>query len=179
MNLKAVGLLLSVAFVFGVFIGATVFPIVQTRIVDSVVFGAYFSPNHGCTEQVVSWVDNANSSIHILIYSFTSDRIADALVRAHNRNTQISIVFELDNIAQAGSEYQRLIDAGINVRDDANSGLMHDKVMIVDGKVVLTGSFNWTSSAENTNNENLIIITSTNIASVYENEFQKIWDSAQ
>jgi phosphatidylserine/phosphatidylglycerophosphate/cardiolipin synthase-like enzyme len=54
---------------------------------------------------------------------------------------------------------------------------MHDKIMIVDGKVVLTGSFNWSNNAENENNENLLIITSTSLATTYENEFQKIWNT--
>lgn len=149
MNLKPVNLLLSLAFVLGVFIGVTVIPKEQTQIVDSVVSGVYFSPSDGCAEQVIFWIDNANSSIHILIYSFTLDIVADALIRAHSGNTQISMVFERENIAQSGSEYPRLIDAGIDVRGDTNSEFMHDKVMIVDGKVVLTGSFNWTSNAQN------------------------------
>jgi phosphatidylserine/phosphatidylglycerophosphate/cardiolipin synthase-like enzyme len=55
---------------------------------------------------------------------------------------------------------------------------MHDKIMIVDGKIVLTGSFNWSNNAENENNENLLIITSTSLATTYENEFQKIWNSS-
>jgi phosphatidylserine/phosphatidylglycerophosphate/cardiolipin synthase-like enzyme len=55
---------------------------------------------------------------------------------------------------------------------------MHDKVMIVDEKVVLTGSYNWSAHAENENNENLVVIISENLASIYENEFQKIWNTA-
>lgn len=55
---------------------------------------------------------------------------------------------------------------------------MHDKVMVVDGKMVLTGSYNWSSQAENENNEDLVVTTSDNVAGIYESEFQKIRSAA-
>jgi phosphatidylserine/phosphatidylglycerophosphate/cardiolipin synthase-like enzyme len=179
MHLKTTGILVMVAFLLGAFAGIAVLPKMQVERSDSVVSGVYFSPKGGCASQVIFWIDKANSSIHILIYSFTLDNIADALIRARNRNIEVRVVFEQENVGQSGSEYQRLNDAGIDVRSDANSGYMHDKIMIVDGKVVLTGSFNWSSHAENENNENLIVITSAHVADTYESEFQKIWSSAR
>jgi phosphatidylserine/phosphatidylglycerophosphate/cardiolipin synthase-like enzyme len=106
------------------------------------------------------------------------DGIRDALIQAHGRSVQVRVVFEQNNINEAGSEYQNLKNAGVEVRADGNSAYMHDKVMIVDGKVVLTGSYNWSSNAENENNENLVVITSDNVAGTYESEFQKIWNAA-
>jgi phosphatidylserine/phosphatidylglycerophosphate/cardiolipin synthase-like enzyme len=88
------------------------------------------------------------------------------------------MVFEQNSLNDAGNEYQNLKNAGIAVRADGNSAYMHDKVMVVDGKVVLTGSYNWSSQAENENNEDLVVITSDNVASIYESEFQKIWNAA-
>ena len=76
------------------------------------------------------------------------------------------------------SEYQKLKAAGVPVRNDTNPGLMHNKVMIIDGKIVLTGSFNWSVSAEKKNNENLIVIRSLYVARVYEEEFDKIWNNS-
>ncbi|MCJ7425276.1 phospholipase D-like domain-containing protein [Candidatus Bathyarchaeota archaeon] len=167
-----------IVFLLGVYVGASAFSRTQVEKTDSTISSVNFSPNGGCENQVVSWINRANSSIHVLTYSFTLDSVRNALIDAYNRNISIGIVFEHDNIAGSGSEYQNLKNAGIDVRSDTGSGYMHDKVMIVDGKVVLTGSFNWSSNAENENNENLVVITSDNIAAVYENEFQKIWNSA-
>ena len=55
---------------------------------------------------------------------------------------------------------------------------MHNKIMIVDGVVVLTGSFNWSANAENRNDENLIVIKSVEVASLYEEEFRKVWNES-
>jgi phosphatidylserine/phosphatidylglycerophosphate/cardiolipin synthase-like enzyme len=139
------------------------------------VLGVYFSPKGGCEAQVLRWISRANESIHVLIYSFTLDSIDDALVEAYNRGVEIKVVFEKEQISTY-SEYQKLKVAGVLVRNDTNSDLMHDKIMIVDGVIVLTGSFNWSNSAENSNNENLIVINSTSVAAQYEAEFLKIWN---
>ena len=134
---------------------------------NTTVLGIYFSPRGGCESQVIRWIGRANRSIHILIYSFTLDSISDALIEAHNRGVEVKVVFEKNQITKY-SEYQKLRAAGISVRNDTNSGYMHDKVMIIDEVIVLTGSFNWSAHAEKVNNENLIIIKSLYVASVYE-----------
>jgi len=139
------------------------------------VLGIYFSPKGGCEAQVLRWISRANVSIHILIYSFTLDSMDDALVEAYNRGIEIKVVFEKEQISTY-SEYQKLKAAGVLVRNDTNPDLMHDKIMIVDGVIVLTGSFNWSDSAENSNNENLIVINSTYVAAQYEAELWKIWN---
>ncbi len=141
------------------------------------ILGVYFSPKGGCEDQIINWINLANSSIHILIYSFTLDSVSDALIEAYHRGVEVKVVFEKSQIGQY-SEYWKLHQAGIEVRNDTNSRLMHDKVMIVDGVIVLTGSFNWSWAAENSNNENLIVIRSTYIASLYEEEFEKIWSQS-
>lgn len=142
------------------------------------ILGIYFSPRGGCEDELLYWISRANQSLHILIYSFTLDSIGNALVQAHNRLIEVQVVFETSQISQY-SEYQALKDGGVTVRTDTNSDFMHNKVMIVDGIVVLTGSFNWSSHAENENNENLIVIEGIYVASIYEREFTKIWDESQ
>lgn len=141
------------------------------------ILGVYFSPKGGCAETVKYWIEHANSSIHILIYSFTLDSISDELIEAYNRGVEVKVVFEEQQITKY-SEYQKLKAAGIEVRNDTNSNLMHNKIMIVDGVVVLTGSFNWSANAENRNDENLIVIKSVEVASLYEEEFRKVWNES-
>lgn len=142
--------------------------------VEIEILGVYFSPNGECESKVIEWIGRANSSIHILIYSFTLDTVSDALITTYNEGIEIKIVFEKSQITQY-SEYYTLKTAGLSVRNDTNSKLMHHKVMIVDETIVLTGSFNWSKSGQENNDENLIIIKSTTIASLYEDEFQEIW----
>jgi len=142
------------------------------------ILGIFFSPHGGCEEQILNWVERANVSIQILIYSFTLDSIGDALIEAHNRGVEVQVVFEAGQIDQ-DSEYSNLKDAGIDIRKDTNSGYMHDKIMIIDGIIVLTGSFNYSENAEERNNENLLIINSTTVTATYGEEFTEIWDESE
>jgi phosphatidylserine/phosphatidylglycerophosphate/cardiolipin synthase-like enzyme len=174
--------LFFIGILFGIFIGVSLTPKTQPanqipNPEEPAIDGVYFSPRGGCENQVINWINKANSSIHVLIYSFTLDSVGNALIEAHGRHIEVKIVFEKGQIGQS-SEYQRLRNSAVDVRNDTNPSYMHDKIMIVDGKVVLTGSFNWSNNAENENNENLLIIASTSLATTYENEFQKIWNSS-
>jgi len=134
----------------------------------------FFSPHGGCMNQVVHWIDSANSSVHVLIYSFTLDEVGKALVSALHRGIDVKVVFEKDQISQH-NEYGTLRAVGVPVKNDTNSALMHDKIAIVDGNIVLTGSYNWSSAAEERNNENLLVIRDPTLAQRFEAEFQKIW----
>ncbi len=139
------------------------------------VLGVYFSPMDGCEDRILHWIGNANASIHILVYSFTLDSIGNALVEAHDRGVEVKAVFE-ERQLNTISEHEKLTKAGIAVRVDTNSRYMHDKVMIIDEVIVITGSYDWTETAETHNDENLIVISSAQIASAYEEEFSRIWD---
>ncbi|MEM2320366.1 MAG: phospholipase D family protein [Candidatus Bathyarchaeia archaeon] len=138
------------------------------------ILGVYFSPRGGCAEAIISLIGSANKSIHILIYSFTLDSIGNALIEAFKRGVDVRVVFERNEISEY-SEYWRLKGAGVLVRNDTNPYLMHNKVMVVDSKIVVTGSYNWSGSAEERNDENIIIIRSRRIAEEYEKTFEKIW----
>lgn len=139
------------------------------------VLSVCFSPSGNCGATVAYWISRANSTIHIEIYDFTLDSIGDALVKAHqaNPNLDIKIVWEDSTVNGKGSEYSKLLAAGIPIHIDTRPGLMHDKVAIIDNHILLTGSFNWTSEANSKNRENLIVIDSSAIAAVYEADFQR------
>ncbi len=145
------------------------------QLLETELIGVYFSPYGGAARQVINWIDRANETIHVLIYSFTNDDIGDAVVRAYQRGVEIKVVFEKNQISQY-SEYMKLQTTGIQVRNDTNSGLMHHKVAVIDGYIILTGSFNWSASAEERNNENLMVIRSQSLATTFEEEVQRIWN---
>ncbi|MBS7604886.1 MAG: phospholipase D family protein [Candidatus Bathyarchaeia archaeon] len=142
--------------------------------VEIEVLGIYFSPRGGCAKSIIDLIRSANKSIHIMIYSFTLDSIGYELIRAYQRGVDVKIVFEKGQITEY-SEYLRLKETGVPVRNDTNPALMHNKVMIIDSEIVVTGSYNWTKSAEEENDENIIIIRSKKIAGEYERVFEKIW----
>jgi len=176
--------LVIAVFIVGLLLGAIV------GIVYSMYSGRYlqpsppgyeihFSPKGGCADTIVYWIGRANQSVHVLMYVFTLQNVAEALISAHDRGIEVKIVFDKSQ-GSSYSQYVILKAAGIEVRNDTNpDGIMHNKVAIIDNRIVITGSFNWTNSAENSNNENLIVIRSVDVASRYESEFQKIWSQAQ
>jgi phosphatidylserine/phosphatidylglycerophosphate/cardiolipin synthase-like enzyme len=142
---------------------------------ETQILGVYFSPDGGCEDEILDWISRANETIHILIYIFNSDTISDELIAANQRGIEVKVLFEQEEIKQY-SEYQKLKNAGIQVRNDTNSHSMHDKVLIIDDTIVLTGSFNYSADAEKYNNENLLVIKSTTIAAEYEEKFTEIWN---
>lgn len=133
-----------------------------------------FSPGGNCARILTLWFDRAQVSIHALIYSFTLGNVRDALIHAKNRGVDVSIVMDKDNIDAPGSAYHALRSAGINIRIDSNRALMHDKFVVIDNHVIITGSYNWTSTANEENNENMIVIDNSTWARAYEEQFQAV-----
>ncbi len=127
-----------------------------------------------CDTVVIRWINAANRSIYVEMYSFTSDGIRDALIAAHNRGIDLKIVVDSSEAGGQGAEYATLKAAGINILLDGNSGLLHDKVAIIDNATVLTGSYNWSAAAENSNDENLVVLQSQPVTNEYMAEFNRI-----
>jgi phosphatidylserine/phosphatidylglycerophosphate/cardiolipin synthase-like enzyme len=131
-----------------------------------------------CDRLLAGLIDSARYRIHVAIFSFTSDVLAEALIRAHMRGVEVLVVIELDQASVRGSEYGRLKASGVDVRIDGNPYLMHHKFMVIDDRSVVTGSYNWSAAAEDRNDENLVVIVSEDINHSYESEFQRIWSQA-
>ena len=137
-----------------------------------------FSPGGNCDQVLVSWINKANVSVHVLIYEFTLSDVSQALIAAQKRGVDVKVVMEREDVNDTSSQFYYLKNSGINIRWDTNSALMHNKVTIVDGHIILTGSFNYTVSASNANNENLVVIDSSSWGAAYEKDFQQIWSTA-
>jgi phosphatidylserine/phosphatidylglycerophosphate/cardiolipin synthase-like enzyme len=138
-----------------------------------------FSPGGNCARLLISWFDKAQVSIHALIYSFTLNNVRDALIRAKNRGVDVKIVMDKSNIDAPGSAFNALRSAGISVRIDSNRALMHDKFAIIDGHIIITGSYNWTNTANEENNENLVVIDNEAWAHAFEDQFQEVYRTAR
>ena len=137
-----------------------------------------FSRVDDCASILVKLIDSAEKYVHVAVYSFTSDALADALIRAKNRGVDVKVVIEKEQSNIKGSEYNRLVAMGVDVRLDGNPATMHHKFMIIDGKIVATGSYNWSAAAEKENDENLIVVSSPGVAKLYEAEFNRVWSQA-
>ena len=124
----------------------------------------YFSPNGGCTEAVVKELNAAKQSVLVQAYSFTSAPIAKALVEAHKRGVKVEVILDKSQRTEKYSEADFLVNMGIPTKIDDKHAIAHNKVMVIDGSTVITGSFNFTKSAEERNAENLLVIRSPELA---------------
>ncbi len=147
--------------------------------VDGIGFETYFSPDDSPAARIIDLILDAEQSIDFMIYSFTSDGIADALLYQANQGIAVRGVLDAyQDQAGLGGEYERLSAAGLEVYLDAHPEKLHHKVLIIDRKIVITGSYNLTRSAETKNDENLLIIHHPGIAGVYLGEFDWIYQDA-
>ena len=140
----------------------------------------YFSPDDGVADHLIQLVQGAQHSILFLAYSFTSDDLADAMLERAQDGIRVAGVFEEGQVeSNRGDEYSRMRSAGLDVRLDGNPRNMHHKVIVIDGQIVVTGSYNFSASAENNNDENIMVIYNSQIASQYEHEFTRVFAQAQ
>jgi phosphatidylserine/phosphatidylglycerophosphate/cardiolipin synthase-like enzyme len=132
----------------------------------------WFSPKGGCTDAVVGEIEAATKSIQVQSYSFTSHPIANALIDAHRRGVDVTVVADKSEVEDIRSEIKALQRAGVPVYIDAKHAIAHNKVMVLDGINVITGSFNFTHAAEFENADNVLIIHNhPRIASAYADNF--------
>ncbi len=148
------------------------------RGVDGTISEVCFSKPQKCDALIANILRGAQRYAYVAVYSFTNDLLADVLIELKSRGVEVKVVMEGQQANIRGSEYQRLAEAGVEVRIDGNPDLMHHKFVVIDDKTVITGSYNWSVAAEDKNDENLIVIQSREIALLYRSEFERVWMEA-
>jgi phosphatidylserine/phosphatidylglycerophosphate/cardiolipin synthase-like enzyme len=133
----------------------------------------YFAPGDTPTAAIVEQLGAARRSVHVQAYSFTSAPIARALVEAERRGVEVEAVLDKSNATARYSSADFLAHEGVATFIDGAHAIAHNKVMIIDGAVVLTGSFNFTKAAEEKNAENLLVLRDPALASEYEANWEK------
>lgn len=137
------------------------------------VITANFSPKGGCTDTVVHHLQAARHEVLVLAYSFTSRPIAQALVDAKLRGVHVEVVLDHSNEKDAYSDLHFFLEQGLTPVIDPHHAIAHNKVMIIDNHTLVTGSFNFTSHAENENAENLLVIKGhPELVHAYREDFQ-------
>ncbi len=138
---------------------------------------ACFSPHDNCPGEIRSLIATCRSSLDLCVFTITDDRLTDAVLDAHHRGVKIRIITDNDKAADLGSDADRFSNAGIPLRIDRTSFHMHHKFAIFDASLLLNGSYNWTRSAAEHNEENFIITDQPVLISVFQQQFEKLWSS--
>jgi phosphatidylserine/phosphatidylglycerophosphate/cardiolipin synthase-like enzyme len=147
--------------------------------IEGVRIENYFAPEDEPMERILAQVSRADTSIHFMSFSFTEDRLGQVMRDRAANGVEVMGIFEQRGANTEFSECKALLAQGIDVRLDGNPYTFHHKVIIVDGFVLITGSFNHSENATNSNDENLLVIHDPGAAALYEAEFNARWAEAQ
>jgi phosphatidylserine/phosphatidylglycerophosphate/cardiolipin synthase-like enzyme len=132
-----------------------------------------FSPKGGCTDAVVAELKAARREVLVQAYSFSSKAISQALVDAKMRGLKVEILLDRSNEQEAYSDLPFLTEQGLTPLIDAEHAIAHNKVMVIDGGTIITGSFNFTHQAEAENAENLLVLKGhRDLAHAYRQNFE-------
>lgn len=132
----------------------------------------FFSPEDHVSPKIIEKIQQAKHSIYVLVYSFTDRDISQALIDAHKRGVDVQIIIDGGQTDHYRTQADECKNAGIPVYADMKYKIAHDKVMIFDDQIVLTGSYNISYSADKFNSENVIFVYNETIAKKYKDR----WD---
>lgn len=154
-------------------------PSSQSRPLDDVPVSVCFTPNKKCQSQIVHQIDKAVKSIYVQAYSFTDQDIAHALVGAFKRGVDVKVILDKSNRNDGRSVKDILIQRGVPLRFDSPNGIAHNKIIIVDENIIITGSYNFSVAAYKRNTENLLILSHSLLANEYLDNWQTRWAISQ
>jgi phosphatidylserine/phosphatidylglycerophosphate/cardiolipin synthase-like enzyme len=139
----------------------------------------YFAPEDGVAAQIIAEIQGAQSRVRFIAFTFTSDEIADAMLGRARAGIVVQGVIEGRNAESNYSQYDRLRREIHDILLDGNPYIMHHKVIIIDDETVILGSYNFTASAEESNDENVLIIHDTEVAALFTEEFGRVYETAR
>ena len=135
----------------------------------------YFSLYDNPQKEIIKNINQAEAFINIAMYIFTDREIALPLVKAREQGVKVRVYLDQDQVDYKYSQSRFLVQKGIKTRISSNKYIMHNKFAIIDNRILLTGSYNWTFSANHRNDENLMVIDDPEIITRYQNQFEKLW----
>ena len=147
--------------------------------VDGTQLEVLFSPDDRVAARLVALLREARRSIDVMAFSFTADALAEAMLDRARDGVTVHAVLDEGQANASGAEFSRLQQAGLDVRLERSDGLLHHKVIVIDGETVITGSYNFTRSAEEQNDEAVLILHDSELARQYLEEFETLFEAAR
>ncbi|MEO0896753.1 MAG: phospholipase D-like domain-containing protein [Bacteroidota bacterium] len=135
----------------------------------------YFSPGDDCINAILRCFKNVKRSADVCVFTISDNRIARAMDDARQRGIEVRVISDNDKTFDKGSDVIDLAARGMSIKLDKTQNHMHHKFAIFDQSSVLTGSYNWTRSAANYNEENILVTNDPEIVLPYRKEFEKLW----
>jgi phosphatidylserine/phosphatidylglycerophosphate/cardiolipin synthase-like enzyme len=142
--------------------------------VDGLRIESYFAPQDDVSKQIIEEINRAEREISFLAFSFTHDEIAQAILQRAQAGVTVRGVFETTGSNTQFSEFGRLRQAGLEVYQDGSPYVMHHKVIVIDDRTTIFGSFNFSANADQDNDENLLIVQDPRLAALFEQETERM-----
>ena len=144
--------------------------------------GPYFSDSDRVGDRIIAAINHTKNSLDLAIFDLTHPALTAALEDAQRRGVRIRIVADQRQAAGTHSEIPFLTQRGIAVRLSrgykGDRSLMHNKFAVFDGRLAVTGSFNWTTSADSYNFENAVFISDPAAVARFAEAFERLWSQA-
>jgi len=135
----------------------------------------YFSLSDNPQREIIKNINRAQAFINIAMYIFTDREIALPLIKAQERGVKVRFYMDKDQVDYQYSQSRFLVQNGIKTRISSNKYIMHNKFAIIDNRLLLTGSYNWTFSANHRNDENLMVIDDLELIKIFQIQFVNLW----
>ncbi len=136
---------------------------------------AFFSHHDDIRDFVIKTLKSAKTDLKICMFTISDDPIAETVAGCHKMGIQVRIITDDGKIFDKGSDIYSLDRMGIRIKIDSFRSLMHHKFVIIDNQKLLTGSYNWTRTGSDVNNENVLITSNKSIVKAYKKEFKRLW----
>lgn len=148
----------------------------QWAVLDGTPIQVLFSAEDHAINNLIALVNDAKVNIRFLAFSFTDYPLAQAMIDRAKAGVDVKGVYETFGSTSSSSELKTFWCAQVPVRQDGNPSFLHDKIIIIDNSIVVTGSLNYSSNADESNEENVVILDNAEIAALYLQEFDKLWN---
>ncbi len=143
---------------------------------ETVSTEAHFSPGNRCRGRIRSLLRQSRSSADICVFTITDNEISDIIAETHNRGVRVRIITDDDKSGDTGSDVERLAEIGVEVRIDRSPYHMHHKFALFDESILLCGSYNWTRSAAEKNEENIVVLNDSHLVQTFQTAFGELWE---
>jgi phosphatidylserine/phosphatidylglycerophosphate/cardiolipin synthase-like enzyme len=150
----------------------------QSAVIEGTPVQVLFASEDDVIAHLLPYIEAAQTSIRFMAFSFTEDALGEAMRERAAKGVDVAGIFEK---VGSDTQYSEMIPfwcANIPVRQDGNPSFMHHKVIIVDAETVITGSLNFSDSADTSNDENVVVLQNERIAAKYLEEFNRLWKDA-
>ena len=150
----------------------------QTQVLQPIpkVRECLFFPDEENEERLIHWIKQAKTELLICVFTITNNGLRNAVRHAHQQGINVRVISDDECMKQQGSDVQYLRDAGIPTEIDTNPNAhMHNKFVVIDKSIIITGSFNWTQSAVHANQENLLVLYDPVVCEQYIDYFNELW----